>query len=162
MALVGSKSIPPRLPVQRSSPRYHTFPPSSLLSFLQHHRRSSSSTTNSTLQNNKLHSNGELLQYSYGFTSYFKLPEQGMQDYELLSRSSLIVAKPSNSNFPKKWHFIGPAHVTHPWLYRQLYIGNTYAWLDFVREDAVIAKLEIKKVTCSTNFEINKISVKLI
>lgn len=67
--------------------------------------------------------------------TYFRLPEQGMREYDILSRSSatLIELKTTNGN---KFGFLGPAHVTQPWEYRHYY---NLDWLSFVNSSAVKA-----------------------
>jgi hypothetical protein len=94
-----------------------------------------------------LHRSGQPLKYSFGITSYFMLPEQGMENYEILSRSSLFLVKARKPDQRKQIHILAPAHVTHPWLYRQFYPGPNFDWLKFVREEAVVNKLGIREVS---------------
>jgi hypothetical protein len=90
----------------------------------------------------------------------------GMQRFEQLSRSSMIIvqsgfkansflfneeSKDMNSlkrihSYPKEYHLIAPAHVTHPWLYETFYPESTHRWLQFVREDAVENRLGLREV----------------
>jgi len=93
---------------------------------------------------------GEILKYSKAIYSYFCLPEQGMEKYDVLSRASIIIIpttfkKNEVPNFPCKYHILAPAHVTHPWLFPQYYVKEHYPWLSFVTEKAVINKLNIRK-----------------
>jgi hypothetical protein len=43
-------------------------------------------------------------------------------------------------------HVLAPAHVTHPWKYRQdFYAGEEHAWLDCVHEEAVRVVLTVRE-----------------
>jgi len=85
--------------------------------------------------------------FAYALTSYFRLPEQGMTDYELLSRASLTVVPTSELwRGPEKFHFLGPAHVTHPWRYKRFYPEESFGWLQFLEEDVVVNKFALKQV----------------
>lgn len=75
--------------------------------------------------------------------SYFMLPDQGMKEYEILSRSSLFLVRASKK-YPKKFHIVSTAHVTHPFLFPNLYPAE-YRWLKFVTENDTINKLQIRQ-----------------
>ena len=130
-----------------------------------------------------------LHRYSGCLTSYFMVPELGMNSYEVLARASTFLTRwqtvseenghnhvPSAANLalpasailgeeslPARsrrtrpmwgrasalpwYHLIGSGHVTHPFLYRQYYPRDQYPWLDAVREEHTIHKLEICAVS---------------
>lgn len=72
-------------------------------------------------------------------------PDYGMTSYELLSRGSLFPVK-SSGQFPKKYHWIGAAHVTHPYHFMNLYPDERYQWLQDVTDDETIYSLQVHEV----------------
>ncbi|KAL9647415.1 hypothetical protein ABK040_006778 [Willaertia magna] len=80
------------------------------------------------------------LKHSLALTSWFRILEQGMMEFEVLSRSSATLIKGSNN----KVHVLTSAHVTHPFIWRRYYPGEQYDWLEFVKEEHVKCKLDIR------------------
>jgi len=94
---------------------------------------------------------GPLLRKSWGLTSFFMLPEQGMKRYELLSRGSLFFV--SSNAKRKKFHLISAAHITHPFDFPYLYPRTRYPWLAFVYESATMNKLQYRQEYTGTVLE---------
>jgi len=80
--------------------------------------------------------------YLMSMTSYFKLPEQGMKEFEVLSRASCFFIK--SNKFHKQFHIVGASHVTHPWYFRVMYHEKKYDWLNYVYEEAVKTKISFR------------------
>lgn len=66
---------------------------SHLRTFFSSAKHLQSNNTNPKKINAILNTEGPYLDYSISLTSYFCIPEQGMKDYELLSRASLTIVK---------------------------------------------------------------------
>jgi hypothetical protein len=95
----------------------------------------------------------------YGIGSYFKIPEQDMLKYEVLSRGSLILV-PS-----KKKHFriVSAAHIPFPFYYPKLYdMVDKYEWLNFVEEEHVYNTLQIRDEFTGAILEEFRISDRII
>lgn len=88
-----------------------------------------------------------LYRFSVGLESWFRLPEHGMTQHEILSRGSSIITSVSgcSSNNGSALRIVTTAHVTHPWLYRRFYAGQHYDWLDALYQQAVHVKLTIRQ-----------------
>jgi len=78
---------------------------------------------------------GNYLRRAFGLCSYFRKPDQGVMEYEVLSRASMHVIK-WNKPHKKKYHLVSTAHVTHPWKFTKFYPENDtrFAWLQFLEE----------------------------
>jgi len=68
------------------------------------------------------------------------LPDQGMKEFEILSRSTGFFIKSFSGK--RKFHFVAPAHVTHPFLPR---FKNYYPheWLTYVTDKDTKHQIEI-------------------
>jgi hypothetical protein len=88
---------------------------------------------------------GDVLRVAFGLESWFCLPEQGMMQYEILSRGSAFLT-PWRSD-ATRLHVVAPAHVTHPWKFRHFaaLAGPELDWLDAVREEAVRVVLSVRE-----------------
>lgn len=87
---------------------------------------------------------GDLFRFAFGLESFFCLPEEGMTQYEILSRGSCFLT-PQGSRL----RVIAPAHVSHPWKFRGRFAAlakSELDWLDAVREDAVRVVLSVRDV----------------
>lgn len=60
----------------------------------------------------------------------------GVNDYEILSRSSATLIELPSTKQNNEFAFLGPAHVTTPWDYRNYYNQD---WLSFLNESNVKA-----------------------
>lgn len=82
----------------------------------------------------------------YGLTSYFKLPDQGMKDYEVLSRGSCfpvkIVENEDDYERNDNLTFLFSGHVAAPYIFPHLY-PHARDWLEFVRPEHVKVFVEI-------------------
>ncbi|PRP81413.1 hypothetical protein PROFUN_11034 [Planoprotostelium fungivorum] len=74
--------------------------------------------------------------HAYALISEFLHPDLGMKDFEVLSRSSLFLVNASKGQ-EKRLHLLGPAHVTHPWLFPHFYPESSHDWLKHVDETYV-------------------------
>eukprot|EP00274_Cyanoptyche_gloeocystis_P005107 CAMPEP_0196654578 /NCGR_PEP_ID=MMETSP1086-20130531/4306_1 /TAXON_ID=77921 /ORGANISM="Cyanoptyche gloeocystis , Strain SAG4.97" /LENGTH=260 /DNA_ID=CAMNT_0041986429 /DNA_START=129 /DNA_END=911 /DNA_ORIENTATION=- len=81
---------------------------------------------------------------SYGLASFFRVPEQGMQEFDVLSRSSGFLVQ-ARAGLQYDYHFLGTAHVTHPFLFPDFYTPQEYPWLQFVNERHTLNKLQIRE-----------------
>lgn len=88
---------------------------------------------------------GDVLRLAYGLESWFCLPEQGMKQFEILSRGSAFLTPWSTD--PTRLHVVAPAHVTHPWKFRHFaaLAGPELDWLEAVREEAVRVVLSVRE-----------------
>lgn len=89
---------------------------------------------------------GDLFRFAFGLESFFCLPEQGMSQFEILSRGSCFLTPQPNSS---SLRVVAPAHVSHPWKFRARFgsLAKTdLDWLDAVREDAVRVVLSVREV----------------
>lgn len=94
-------------------------------------------------------------------TSHFMLPEQGMTEYEPLSRSSAFVVQSeleiayegqeqfANDGSPgfgasQKLHFLTSQHVTHPFHFPNYYPPEHYEWVQFIREANMKYTVEVR------------------
>jgi len=80
----------------------------------------------------------------YCISSWFRLPEQGMDDYELLSRASgFLIARQDSED--EGVHIVTSAHVVHPFAFPNYYPLDEHAWLKFVTDRHVLTKFEIRE-----------------
>ena len=79
----------------------------------------------------------ESLQHCYSLSTWFQLPEQGMQQHEILARCSAFpLLSPAG-----RLCFVTSAHSCCPWRYREYFPD---AWLEFVRPHHCRYTLEIR------------------
>ncbi|KAF0684119.1 Aste57867_23906 [Aphanomyces stellatus] len=76
-------------------------------------------------------------------TTHFRLPHEGMEAFEVLSRGSAILSK--RADLSKSVHVLTCAHVACPWLYPSYY---PHEWLQHVDESFVRHTLAWREV-CS-------------
>ena len=82
-------------------------------------------------------SSSESLQHCYSLSTWFQLPEQGMQQHEILARCSAFpLLSPAG-----RLCFVTSAHSCCPWRYREYFPD---AWLEFVRPHHCRYTLEIR------------------
>ena len=93
----------------------------------------------------KFELDGEFSPLSASLSSYFCLPKQGMKYYEILGRGSLFFVNSINPSYPKKFHLIGTAHVTHPWQFLDMFPAEK-EWLSFVTEAATKKYMELREI----------------
>ncbi len=96
------------------------------------------------------HSEGsaQLFRFAFGLESFFCLPEEGMQQFELLSRGSCFLTP---SACGSRLRVVGPAHVSHPWQFRARFAalaGPELDWLDALaaRPEAVRCTLSVREL----------------
>lgn len=87
---------------------------------------------------------GPITRFAAGLEAWFKLPEHGMKEYEILARGSLFLT-PASKDYKRRFHVVAPAHVTHPWRFRHFYRGPDHDWLDAVHEDAVKVLVTVRE-----------------
>jgi len=88
---------------------------------------------------------GPLLGFSASIESWFQLPEQGMKEWEILSRGSVFITPQLRLTAPAQYAVISAAHVSHPNLYRRFYPGPEHAWLEAVRSNAIRFQLTVRE-----------------
>jgi len=95
----------------------------------------------------------------YGIGSYFKIPEQDMLKFEVLSRGSLILVP----SFKKHFRIVSAAHIPFPFYYPKLYdMEDKYEWLNFVEEKHVYNTLQIRNESTGAILEEFRISDRII
>jgi hypothetical protein len=99
-----------------------------------------------SIQNNNegLKTDGKWKQYCASLSTYFKLEEQGMKEFEMLSRASLFLVASQRIGFKKRLHLIGTAHVTHPWHFLDFF-PEQKDWLKFVDEKSTKNVMEVRE-----------------
>jgi hypothetical protein len=70
-------------------------------------------------------------------TAWFKLPEQGMKQYDVLSQASAIPVRSKNS-----LQFLTSQHVVLPWLYKYYYAAE---WLEYVKQEHTAYTIECRE-----------------
>ena len=78
-------------------------------------------------------------------SSWFRVPEQGMDTFELLSRASGFLVPRAGGEGGV--HIVTSAHVVHPFAFPNYYPPAEHAWLGFVGERHVMTKFEIRERT---------------
>lgn len=80
------------------------------------------------------------------FTSWFRVPEQGMKRFEILSRASAfaVTSKRAPTNAV---HIVAALHVPCPFLFRNYYPLSDYPWLSAVEDKHVRSRVEFRKVS---------------
>ncbi|KAK8803849.1 hypothetical protein WA158_001543 [Blastocystis sp. Blastoise] len=76
-------------------------------------------------------------------TSWFRVPELGMEKFEVLSRGSTFAVK-ADKNWETNYHFFAPFHVTAPYLFPGYYPTDKYPWLQAIHENHVIFTIELR------------------
>jgi hypothetical protein len=85
----------------------------------------------------------KVLRKAFCITSYFRKPEQGVHNWEELSRSSAFFIR---SNLKRvKYHIVSAAHVTHPFLYPRLYPEEFPRFLSYLKESDVKVALQYRQ-----------------
>lgn len=81
----------------------------------------------------------------YCVSSWFRIPEQGMDNFELLSRASGFMVPRAGGE--DGVHIVTSAHVVHPFAFPNYYPPEEHAWLRFVGERHVQTRFEIRERT---------------
>lgn len=89
---------------------------------------------------------GAVLRFAAGLEAWFCLPEHGMTSLEILARGSVFLTPSRNPLWPRHYHALTTAHVTHPWRFRRFYRGPEHDWLDAVRPEAVEVRLTVREL----------------
>jgi hypothetical protein len=87
---------------------------------------------------------GDIFRFAFGLESFFCLPEEGMTQFEILSRGSCFLTPDG-----PRLRVVAPAHVSHPWKFRSRFgalAKPELDWLDAVREDAVRVVLSAREI----------------
>mmetsp|Transcript_30734 Transcript_30734/g.98860 ORF Transcript_30734/g.98860 Transcript_30734/m.98860 type:complete len:288 (+) Transcript_30734:207-1070(+) len=86
---------------------------------------------------------------SYCISSWFRIPEKGMQEFEFLSRASGFIVKTGNWEGGQKskgvLRIIASAHVILPFQFPNYYPVEQYEWLHSIGRENIQARLEIRK-----------------
>ena len=78
-------------------------------------------------------------------SSWFRVPEQGMDTFELLSRASGFLVPRTGGEGGV--HIVTSAHVVHPFAFPNYYPPEEHAWLGCVGERHVMTKFEVREHT---------------
>lgn len=76
---------------------------------------------------------------SVSVSAWFCIPEQGMEEMEILSRASAFMVKSMN-NYPNKVHLLTASHVIAPWRFPKYYPDE---WLQYVNEKHTSYTIEV-------------------
>lgn len=82
---------------------------------------------------------------SLAFTSWFRVPEQGMTRFELLSRASAFAVTAQRAPATAV-HIVAAMHVPCPYLFPNYYPPTEYPWLAAVKDTHVESRVEFRKV----------------
>eukprot|EP00960_Hanusia_phi_P001094 30007-Hanusia_phi.AAC.3 len=86
---------------------------------------------------------------SYCISSWFCVPEKGMQEFEFLSRASGFIVKSRGPREDQKnksvLRIMASAHVIFPFMFPNYYPVEQYDWLHEIRREHIQARLEIRK-----------------
>ncbi|KAM7455107.1 hypothetical protein BLSTO_04140 [Blastocystis sp. subtype 1] len=88
-------------------------------------------------------------------TSWYRIPEKGMDRFEVLAMSSCLPLVASKQ-YEYKYHFVCPFHVIAPYLFKSYFPGSSgdsdspidsaFPWLQDVHEENVIVTAEFRDV----------------
>ncbi|KAK8821816.1 hypothetical protein WA556_002261, partial [Blastocystis sp. ATCC 50177/Nand II] len=76
-------------------------------------------------------------------TSWYHIPEKGMDRFEVLAMSSCLPLVASKQ-YEYKYHFVCPFHVIAPYLFKSYFPDSTFPWLQDVHEENVIVTAEFR------------------
>lgn len=76
-------------------------------------------------------------------TSWYRVPEKGMDRFEVLAMSSCLPLI-ANRQYEYKYHFVCPFHVVAPYLFKAYFPESSFPWLKDVTEDNVIVTAEFR------------------
>ena len=79
---------------------------------------------------------------SFSISSWFCIPEEGMEDMEILSRASGFIVKARNpEKFGRNFHFVTVSHTVAPWRWPKYYPDE---WLQAVNEKHTHYTIELR------------------
>lgn len=78
---------------------------------------------------------------SVSISTWFRIPEQGMADHEILCRASAFFIRSKDSKYPSKLHLLTASHVVAPWRFPKYYKDE---WLSHVNQNHTKYSLEIR------------------
>jgi hypothetical protein len=74
-------------------------------------------------------------------STWFRVPEEGMADFEILCRASAFLVRSKNPQYPAKFHLLTASHVVAPWRFPKYYPDE---WLRYVNQNHTQYTLEIR------------------
>jgi hypothetical protein len=74
-------------------------------------------------------------------STWFRVPEEGMADFEILCRASAFLVRSNNPQYPAKFHLLTASHVVAPWRFPKYYPDE---WLRYVNQNHTQYTLEIR------------------
>lgn len=78
---------------------------------------------------------------SVSISTWFRIPEQGMADHEILCRASAFFIRSKHTKYPYKLHLLTASHVVAPWRFPKYYKDE---WLSLVNQNHTNYSLEIR------------------
>ena len=79
--------------------------------------------------------------FALSISAWFCVPEQGMKEFEILSRASAFLLKRKSPSFKSKMHVLTASHVVAPWRFPKYYPQE---WLQFVNEKNTHYTVEVR------------------
>ena len=74
-------------------------------------------------------------------STWFRVPEEGMADFEILCRASAFLVRSKNPQYPAKFHLLTASHIVAPWRFPKYYPDE---WLRYVNQNHTQYTLEIR------------------
>ena len=74
-------------------------------------------------------------------STWFRVPEEGMTEFEILCRASAFLVRSKNPKYPAKFHLLTASHVVAPWRFPKYYPDE---WLRYVNQNHTQYTLEIR------------------
>ena len=74
-------------------------------------------------------------------STWFRVPEEGMTEFEILCRASAFLVRSKNPKYPAKFHLLTASHVVAPWRFPKYYPDE---WLQYVNQNHTQYTLEIR------------------
>lgn len=74
-------------------------------------------------------------------STWFRVPEEGMTEYEILCRASAFLVRSKNPQYPAKFHLLTASHVVAPWRFPKYYPDE---WLRYVNQNHTQYTLEVR------------------
>ncbi|CAM9189846.1 unnamed protein product [Choristocarpus tenellus] len=97
----------------------------------------------------------DLRKFSASLGVFFKIPDQGMKDYNILARATTTPVLEGNGK-NSRLRFLAPAHTVSPWKFPHFYPAD---WLSYVNETHVKYFMELRESTGGavlTSYELAK------
>ena len=74
-------------------------------------------------------------------STWFRVPEEGMTEFEILCRASAFLVRSKNPQYPAKFHLLTASHVVAPWRFPKYYPDE---WLRYVNQNHTHYTVEVR------------------